>query len=66
MHKMKVDKSHYSFTNYINKNCWLSIWHQADEVLGLNPNPSTVLEIGPGPMEYSRLCSNTMVFLWKP
>ena len=44
--KKQVDKSHYTFTNYISKARWCSLWHQLDEVVNLAPN--RVLEIGPG------------------
>lgn len=45
--KTQVDKSHYQFHQYLDKNRWSSIWHQLDEVF--KTNPSTVLEVGPGP-----------------
>jgi len=43
----QVEKSHYEFSEYVQKHRWVSIYHQLDEVLKLNP--STVLEVGPGP-----------------
>lgn len=43
----QVDRSHYGFTNYMDKARWSSVWHQLDEVINLCPE--TVLEIGPGP-----------------
>ncbi len=56
MHKKQVDKSHYSFSNYVHKGRWISFWHQIDEVLALNP--STVLEIGPGPGIFKALANH--------
>jgi predicted SAM-dependent methyltransferase len=43
----QVDKSHYSFGTYFTKRRWVSVWHQLEEIIALNP--SKVLEIGPGP-----------------
>ncbi len=43
----QVDKSHYDFGKYVKKRRWLSMWHQVQEVLALQPK--NVLEIGPGP-----------------
>ena len=45
--KKQVDKSHYKFSCYVDKLRWISIWHQLDEVIKLNPG--NVLEVGPGP-----------------
>lgn len=45
MHK-QVDKSHYEFRNYMDKQRWVSTWHQLDEVLRFHPE--RVLEIGKG------------------
>jgi SAM-dependent methyltransferase len=52
MHK-QVEKSHYEFKSYINKRRWVSIWHQIDEIVKLEPQ--NVLEIGPGPGLFSTL-----------
>lgn len=43
----QVEHSHYEFASYVNKQRWISVWHQLDEVIKLDPK--NVLEIGPGP-----------------
>lgn len=47
MNQKQVDKHHYRFSKYVHKRRWISIYHQLDEVLALEPE--TVLELGPGP-----------------
>ncbi|MBU3951202.1 MAG: class I SAM-dependent methyltransferase [Proteobacteria bacterium] len=46
MLKKQVDKTHYQFSNYMDKKRWMSMWHQLAEVLLLNPQ--NVLEVGKG------------------
>ena len=43
----QVETAHYQFDRYMSKWRWISVWHQLDEVQRLQP--TTVLEIGPGP-----------------
>lgn len=43
----QVDRTHYSFSRYVDKGRWASVWHQLDEVARFKPQ--RVLEIGPGP-----------------
>ncbi len=45
--KKQVEKSHYEFKRYMTKERWASVWHQLNEVLIFNP--TSVLEVGPGP-----------------
>lgn len=42
-----VGNALYKFNLYVEKNRWISFWHQIDEVIKLNP--TNVLEIGVGP-----------------
>jgi SAM-dependent methyltransferase len=44
--KKQVNISHYSFSEYMDKKRWTSVWHQLDEII--SAGPSSVLEIGPG------------------
>ena len=46
MLEKQTDISKFSFHTYFHKRRWMSIWHQMNEVLSLNP--STVLEVGIG------------------
>lgn len=43
----QVPPSHYSFSAYMTKERWASVWHQLDEIFTLEPEK--VLEVGPGP-----------------
>ena len=52
----QLAQSHYKFSKYVNKKRWISIWHQLNEVLVLNP--STILEIGPGPGLFKALATH--------
>lgn len=52
----QVDKSHYSFANYMDKRRWASIWHQLDEVIV--QRPESVLEIGPGSGIFNQAAAN--------
>lgn len=47
MYQKQVDEQHYCFPKYIHKRRWMSLWHQVDEILAIQPE--RVLEIGPGP-----------------
>lgn len=42
----QVAKSHYTVSNYNNRETWMNFWHQVKAVLKLNPKK--ILEIGPG------------------
>lgn len=44
--KKQVDRTHYEFATYMDKQRWGSLWHQVDEILKVHPN--TVLEVGKG------------------
>lgn len=46
MYRPQVGVSHYSFSSYMSKWRWASIWHQIMEVSAVEPD--VVLEIGPG------------------
>jgi hypothetical protein len=47
-HTKQVDKNHYRFLKYVQKNHrWVSYYHQIYEILSLQ-DVSTVLEVGPG------------------
>lgn len=56
MNQKQVDKTHYEFSSYVNKKRWASIWHQLDEVIGLEPD--TLLELGPGPGLFKALAGH--------
>jgi len=58
---LQVNKLHYNYTRYLTKERWISIWHQIDEVLTLNP--TKVLEVGPGPgvFKYTLLNNGILV-----
>jgi hypothetical protein len=49
----QVDKSHYSFTRYMTKERWISVWHQLDEIEKIQPG--SVLEIGTGAGLFKRV-----------
>ena len=56
MCQKQVDKEHYQFDKYVNKKRWMSIWHQVDELLAVNPK--SALEIGPGPGLFKSLAEH--------
>jgi len=56
MYNKQVDKSHYRFSKYVHKKRWLSMWHQVDEVLALQPG--SLLEFGPGPGIFKLLATH--------
>lgn len=55
MIQKQVNKIHYEFSRYMSKERWNSVWHQLDEVLQFNP--TTVLEVGPGPGLFKHVAS---------
>ena len=52
----QVSKGHYKFKSYMDKGRWISVWHQLNEVIKLDPE--TVLEVGPGPGLFKNVASN--------
>jgi len=52
----QVDKEHYTFSKYMKKARWCSVWHQLDEVLSVNSR--SVLEVGPGAGLFKSLAKN--------
>lgn len=46
IHNKQVNAEHYDFACYMEKSRWMSLWHQMDEILKVQPE--TVLEVGKG------------------
>ena len=55
-YEKQVNKAHYDFKSYMDKGRWMSVWHQLNEVIKLEPK--TCLEVGPGPGLFKNVSSN--------
>jgi ubiquinone/menaquinone biosynthesis C-methylase UbiE len=55
-HQKQVEKTHYNFLSYMDKGRWMSVWHQLNEVIKLEPEK--VLEVGPGLGLFKNVASN--------